>query len=79
MTYSSPNLAQFKPTQPRELSVKYCLAVPVFHFWPKLAPCSAVSLLSAIAELLVYVSIRVTTVFRAAVWLGYIVSCFVGE
>jgi len=29
----------------RSMSVKYCLLVPVFHFWRKTnAPCSAVSL-----------------------------------
>jgi len=45
----SPNLltvlADYVTVVENEMSVKYCLPVPVFHFWPKLyAPCSAVSL-----------------------------------
>ena len=35
------------------LSVKYCLSVPVFHFWPKLTYPALQRGLSAIAELLV--------------------------
>jgi len=36
----------------RIMSAKYCLSVPVFHFWPKLTTLQRG--LSAIAELLVF-------------------------
>jgi len=76
LRFFSPNSTDFQADyiamveDGRIMSVKYCLPVPVFHFWPKLSR-TLQSSLSAIAEHLVYF---VSSVYIVGLCLLYVFS-----